>query len=252
MPLDSPPGIVGVVVARDAAALIGPCLASLRGLDALLVIDNRSTDATAAVARAHGARVVPCAVDDMGQLRAFAQAQVDAAWVVMLDADERLPAEGVAQVRAAVQAASPEIAAFAVPIQTFLGDRWLRWGGYYPAARPRVFRVAATRWPPARVHERPACAGRVARLPVVLRHRSYRDLAHLQAKTRQYAALAAADDRANARRRGLIAASFRAGWRFLRVLLLRQGWRMGRLGWRLAWTQAQGVWWRYRGPPALP
>lgn len=223
----------------------------MRGLDGLLVIDNASTDETAIVARDAGARVIPSALSDMGELRAFARAQVDAPWMVMLDADERLPADGVEEVRAAIAAASAQAAAFALPIQTFLGERWLRWGGYYPAARPRVFRVAAVHWPAAQVHERPECDGAVLRLAVVLRHESYRDLAHMRAKTRRYAALAALDDARLDRRRGIGAAAFRTGWRFLRVFVLRQGWRMGRLGWQLAWTQAQGVWWRYRGGPAI-
>ena len=248
----STPTIAGVVVARNAEALIADCLASLRGLDALIVIDNQSTDATAQVARDRGARVVPCDLDDMGLLRAFARRQVAAPWMVMLDADERLPADGLARVRAAIDAAPADLAAFALPIRTLLGDRWLRWGGYYPAARPRVFRVAAVDWPAARVHERPTLAGRLAPLDVPLRHHSYRDLAHARAKTRRYAALAAVDDARSGLRRGPVAAGFRALWRVARVFLLRHGWRMGRLGWRLAWMQARGVWWRYRGPPAPP
>jgi glycosyltransferase involved in cell wall biosynthesis len=261
MPMDSTDRLVGVVVARNAQSLIGACLGSLSDLDGLLVVDNRSTDETASIARNCGAKVVPSALTDMGLLRAFARGQVEAfegnapahtLWMVMLDADERLPATGVDEIRAAIAAAAADVAAFAVPIQTFLGDRWLRWGGYYPAARARIFRVDAVRWAPARVHERPSCDGVIARLAIVVRHHSYRDLAHLRAKTRRYAALAAADDARQGLRRGRAAAAFRTGWRFLRVLVFRQGWRMGRLGWRLASAQARGVWWRYRGPPAQP
>lgn len=260
MPMESIDRVVGVVVARNAQSLIGACLGSLSGLDGLLVVDNSSTDETAAIARNCGAKVVPSGLTDMGLLRAFARSKVEAQvegnaqahalWMVMLDADERLPATGVDEIRAAIAAASADVAAFTVPIQTFLGDRWLRWGGYYPAARARIFRVDAVGWAPARVHERPRCDGMIVRLPIVVRHHSYRDLAHLRAKTRRYAALAAADDARRGLRRGWGAAAFRTGWRFVRVLVFRQGWRMGRLGWRLASTQARGVWWRYRGPPA--
>lgn len=250
---DAPPRrIVGVVVARNAQALIGDCLASLRGLEGLLVIDNRSTDDTAQIAQTHGARVIPSALADMGQLRAFARAQVDAPWMIMLDADERLPPDGVDRVRSAIDDAPLEVAAFALPIRTLLGDRWLRWGGYYPAARPRIFRVDAVDWPAARVHERPILQGRLAQLDLPLTHLSYRDLAHAQAKARRYAALAAQDDAGRGQQRGHVAAGFRAGWRFIRVLLIRHGWRMGRLGWRLAAMQARGVWWRYRGESSPP
>ena len=50
-----------VIPARDEADRIGPCLAGLAGdpdVHEVVVVDDGSTDATAAVARAHGARVV--------------------------------------------------------------------------------------------------------------------------------------------------------------------------------------------------
>lgn len=236
------------MVARDAAALLPDCLTSLAGVDALLVIDNRSTDATAPIACRHGATVHSCPIDDMGRLREIARQhaqRVQAHWMIMLDADERLPPDGIARVRAAIKD-RPEVAAFALPIRTYLGARWLRWGGYYPARRLRIFAVNRVHWPAQRVHERAECDGPIARLDLPITHLSYRDLDHAEAKLRRYAAWAAEQDRAVGRRMGRGAALFRAGWRFIKVALLRHGWLMGRLGWRLAALQARSVWWRYR------
>ncbi|MGD8396980.1 MAG: glycosyltransferase, partial [Candidatus Eiseniibacteriota bacterium] len=47
-----------VVVARDEAARIGRCLASVAFADELLVVDTGSRDRTPELAAAHGARVV--------------------------------------------------------------------------------------------------------------------------------------------------------------------------------------------------
>ncbi len=59
-PVPVPPGVrVSVVVpARDEAERIGPCLAGIRDAFEVLVVDDRSSDGTADVARATGARVV--------------------------------------------------------------------------------------------------------------------------------------------------------------------------------------------------
>ncbi|HEY8581578.1 MAG TPA: glycosyltransferase family 2 protein [Capillimicrobium sp.] len=93
----APSGTVSVVVpARDEAARIGPCLAGLRvaPLAELLVVDDRSTDATADVARAGGARVVdgrPLPDGWAGKAWALQQGLEAATgdWVVFLDADTR-------------------------------------------------------------------------------------------------------------------------------------------------------------------
>src|ERR671911_2295451 len=56
-----------VIPARDEAARIGPCLAGLAGdpdVLEVLVVDDGSKDATARIARAAGARVVPGARRD--------------------------------------------------------------------------------------------------------------------------------------------------------------------------------------------
>lgn len=93
-----PAGEVSVVIpARDEAARIGPCLEGLRGdpdVAEVLVVDDRSTDATAEVTRAAGARVVagtPLPHGWVGKPWALQQG-LEAArgdYVVTLDADTR-------------------------------------------------------------------------------------------------------------------------------------------------------------------
>lgn len=220
--------------------------------DEVLVVDHRSEDETATIARAHGARVV----EADGPLSALRQVGCEAArgdWVLCLDADERLPTGGVAVIRAAVEGAGREVDGFRLPIRTYVGDRLLRWGGYYPARRLRLLRRGRARWPEARVHERPEVEGVVATLQLSIEHLGFRDLAHVREKHRRYAAWAALDLRAGGRRPTLLAGLARAAWRAVRSFVFRGGFLMGRLGWSMAWVQARYVWqrtcWAREGPP---
>ena len=57
----------------------------------LVVCDNNSTDATAAIARAHGAAVVFEPINQIGRARNVAAAYASGDWLVFVDADSHPP-----------------------------------------------------------------------------------------------------------------------------------------------------------------
>jgi dolichol-phosphate mannosyltransferase len=100
-PVPVPDGVsVSVVVpARDEERRIGACLAALRGAHEVIVVDDESSDRTAAVAESFGARVIagePLPDGWVGKPWALQQGLLAAAGdvVVTLDADTR-PGEGL-------------------------------------------------------------------------------------------------------------------------------------------------------------
>ena len=88
-----------VIPARNEARRIGACLAAVRGAGEVIVVDDESTDSTAAVAESFGARVVPgepLPPGWVGKPWALQQGLLAASGdvVVTLDADTR-PGEGL-------------------------------------------------------------------------------------------------------------------------------------------------------------
>jgi GT2 family glycosyltransferase len=109
------PAISVVVPARDAGESLAPCLAAVTrsagGRAELIVVDDGSADATAAIARRHGATVLrharargPAAARNAGVARARADL------VLFVDADLVLADDAIPRVLAAF-AADPELAA---------------------------------------------------------------------------------------------------------------------------------------------
>lgn len=92
------------LIARDEAAFLPDCLASVRGVvDELIVVDTGSTDETIEIATRAGARIVRHTWnDDFSAARNAAIAEVTEGFVLILDADERLAPHAGQALRAAV------------------------------------------------------------------------------------------------------------------------------------------------------
>ena len=108
------------MIVRNEAERLGACLDSLQGLvDETVVVDTGSTDATVAIAEARGAKVHSFTwVDDFAAARNESLRQCSGDWVLVLDADERLDAEGAAAIRAAL--GRPEVEGFLLTIRNYL------------------------------------------------------------------------------------------------------------------------------------
>ena len=129
-----------VILSLNEAVNIGECLESASGVDEIFVVDSGSTDATVAIAAAHGAHVAVNPFASFGQQRNWAHDRLPLAhdWVLHLDADERLTPALLEEARAAVFADDGSLAGFYVPERTLLRGRWLRRAGQYPRYQARL------------------------------------------------------------------------------------------------------------------
>ena len=145
--------ISALVVARNEAERLPDCLAALSPADEVVVVLDRSTDDSIAIAWGRANRVVEGEWEMEGDRR---NAGIDACtgdWVLEVDADEYVPPELWAEIRR-VTAASPH-AFHRVRIDNYVGDRLIRggWAGSFgTTSKPILFRRGAKRWRSQRVH----------------------------------------------------------------------------------------------------
>jgi glycosyltransferase involved in cell wall biosynthesis len=132
-----------VVLTFNEESNLPACLASVAELGAqLVVVDSGSTDRTCEVARRHGAAVVqhPFTTHSAQWKWALDHVPIHTPWVLALDADQRVTAELLQELR---DLDSPRFAgvagAFVARRQVFRG-RWIRHGGYYPKYLLKLFR----------------------------------------------------------------------------------------------------------------
>ncbi len=117
--------ISAVVMTKNEAANLPDCLAALAWADERVVVDSLSTDATVALAEQAGARVVMHPFENYAAQRNFAQAQATHAWVLFIDADERVTPALAAEIQAlAASGRLTEVNAYHIQRVHLISGRW--------------------------------------------------------------------------------------------------------------------------------
>jgi glycosyltransferase involved in cell wall biosynthesis len=125
--------VTALVASRNEGHLLGRCLESISFCDELIVIDIDSDDDTAAVAAAHGARVlrhgwVPIA--ERARIELAGEARYD--WLLFADPDEVWPGSLALQIVALLPCLDSKVAVVDCPLRFYFRGRPLRgtvWGG---------------------------------------------------------------------------------------------------------------------------
>lgn len=230
------------IIARDEARHIGAALASVAGLAAemLVLLDDRTRDATATVAEQAGARVLTEPWRGFGAQRNRALALCSGEWVLFLDADERVTPELAAEIRAIAAAPTDDgIAGYWIPRYNQFFGTVLRGGGWYPDRQLRLLRRSHAHYDEARlVHEFAELDGASGTLNGHILHLNIEQLGELWQKQSAYALQEA---------QTLFRGGRRARWRnfvgapareFARRYVALGGWRDGAVGLLMCGTLA--------------
>lgn len=233
-----------IIITLNEAAQIGACLDSVAFADERIVVDGGSTDGTAEIVRERGATlVVQPDWPGFGPQKNRALALARGAWVLSIDADERVTPELQAEILAAVQQSA--LSTYAMPRLSSYCGAVIRHSGWYPDYVLRLFPRAAARFSDDRVHERVLTPLPVRRLQHALQHQSYRSLEQVLDKVNRYSTASALDQHARGRRAGLSTAIGHGLWAFFRTYVLRRGFLDGRMGFVLAVSNAENSYYRY-------
>jgi glycosyltransferase involved in cell wall biosynthesis len=116
-----------LILTKNEEADLPRCLASVAWSDDVHVFDSFSSDRTVEIAREAGAHVTQRVFDGYASQRNAALAlPFRHPWVLILDADERLPAACVDEIRSFVMAAMPDVSAARLRRRDFFLGTWLR------------------------------------------------------------------------------------------------------------------------------
>ncbi len=232
-----------VIVAKNEALNIADCVRSARFADEVIVLDSGSTDGTAELARAEGARVVVADWPGYGPQNNRGIDMASGDWFFSLDADERITPALAAEIREAIT--RTDVDGFRVPRVSMYCGRFMQHGGWRPDYTWRLARRGKARFTEHFLHAHLQVQGATGTLREPIVHYSFRTMEAVLEKLNRYSS-ASARDMTSAGRKGSLGRAVAHGlWAFIRTYFLRLGFLDGRWGFMLAVSNAEGTYYRY-------
>jgi glycosyltransferase involved in cell wall biosynthesis len=222
------------------------CLASVAWADEVFVVDSFSRDRTVEIARTAGTRVVQHEYVNSAAQKNWAIPQCSHRWVLIVDADERVPKDLADEIVALLSRPNgPDAAAYAINRRTFFFDVEIKHCGWSNDRVTRLFDRERARYPELEVHADMTVDGAIARLQHKLDHYTYRTFDEYFEKFRRYTTWSANDLWKRGRRASFAAILVKPTLRFLSMYVLRLGFLDGVPGLIACMLGAYSVFGRY-------
>ncbi len=207
-------------------------LETVKDFDEVLICDMESTDGTLEIARKHGCRIVYFERKHhniVEPAREYAIHEAQHEWVLVVDADELVPAALKDYLYACIGGKDSPDALF-IPRKNYFMGRFLHC--HYPDHILRFMRKDKTHWPPY-VHSTPEVDGKVGRIPAKEQDKAFIHLANdsvanIVSKTNQYTRNEL--ERKRNRHYGMVAMLWRPFFRFFKTYVMKGGFRDGKPG----------------------
>lgn len=167
-----------VVITKNEECNLRGCLESVKWAKEIIIVDGNSSDQTVEIAKKYTGKISTREMDIEGRHRNFAYAQATGEWILSLDADERVSPELALELQEIVRKNDPAFSGYAIPIKTFIGKRWIKAAGYYPARKLRLHRKGKFRYEESGVHPRAFLDGKERPLKSDILHYGFRDFSH--------------------------------------------------------------------------
>jgi glycosyltransferase involved in cell wall biosynthesis len=230
------PLLSALVVAHDEEAQLAACLERLAFADELVVVLDRCTDGSAAIARRFTERILEGAWEIEGERRNAGIALCRGPWIIEVDADERVSPDLAGEISRTIAASSYDW--HEIPVDNYIGERLVRWGwgaSFGRSAYPGLFRKGAKSWGSQRVHPALSFTGRKG--PVLrarLDHYVDRNISDMIRRLDRYTTARARDLRDSGDIGSYAANIRRIASRFWKCYVGRRGYREGPYGFMIA------------------
>ncbi|MCR4378733.1 MAG: glycosyltransferase family 2 protein [Rhodospirillales bacterium] len=231
----TPLKLSALVVAHNEEDNLDACLAALGFADELVVVLDKCTDGSKAIAAKYTDRLIEGSWDIEGPRR---HAGLDACagdWILEVDADERVSPELAVEIRSAIQDAP--FGHFLIPYDNYIGKTLVRYGwgaSWGVSATVRLFSKGAKVWGQQRIHPGVELKGERMWLKNRMVHLVDKDISDMIQRLDRYSTARAGDLRASGDIGSFANNVRRLFSRFFKCYVGRKGYKEGGYGFLIA------------------
>jgi glycosyltransferase involved in cell wall biosynthesis len=233
--------ISAVVITYNEEEHIRECVTSLLEVaDEVLVLDSFSTDHTKALCLSLGCTFIERKWEGYAATKNWANSQTNHPWILSIDADEVLSPELIESIQNVKKQGLHPGTKYSLNRRNNYCGQWLRYAGWYPDTKVRLFEKAHTTWQ-GDVHEHLVQSQPIGTVHLTgdLMHYSIKDKQDHINRVKKYCKL----EKAYSHR---LIAFLAAAVTFIKIYILKAGFLEGKLGFQLAQISAQAKLWRGR------
>lgn len=213
-----------VIITFNEEKNIGDCIRSVANLaEEILVLDSGSTDRTVEIARDLGAKVFTHKFDGHIQQKNRAMAMAEGAWILSLDADERVSPELVSSVKAALE--NPQSIGYTMNRLNHFEGFAVKTCGWYPDKKLRLWKAGSGEWTGINPHDRFELYGtsKPSHLKGDLLHFTYPDRNSMKRQVQKFAEISAGEFRAEPTYYLLFKMAFSPVFKFIKTYIFQMG-----------------------------
>ncbi len=235
------PSLSIAIITFNEERIIEKTLSAVAGLaDEIIVVDSFSTDKTVDIVKRFNIKFFQEKWQGYANQKNSALSKCSSEWILVLDADEVITSELKQEILNILT--NPKLIGYKIARKMFIGNRWVKHGGYFPDYQLRLFKnnIGAC-FRQREVHESINLDGEIGCLINPLEHYAYEDLDNYKQALDKYAELASKE----VKNKNLYVPGLRAVWAFLFRYLIRFGFVEGNLGFNMVKAYSNYVYKKY-------
>ena len=237
-----------VIITYNEEQHLARCLASVQAVaDEIIVLDSLSTDRTVEIAQSHGVKVFSHKFLGHIEQKNKALSFASKSYILSLDADEALSQDLCEQILE-LKTSQTLADGYTMNRRNWYVDRWVRFGGWYPDRKLRLWKSGRAEWTGTNPHDKiqmiQSCT--IQHLSGDLHHYAYQTVSQHRKKSELYAEIAAQAKFHNGRKSNAFLPLFALVWKFLQGYFIQFGFLDGKRGFQIALISAREKYLKYQ------